>query len=242
VSVAVLMLLPTLWDNLEEWILRKTMLALKQQTFPIRMMHIYMLVTDRTLEATFQGVTKLMHDYVDTFTFLRSEGREGEKTRFPEMAEARNLLLEHGKKHPWCLFLDSDILMPKDAVRKLISNGKDVCGAMAKIPSALNTVENNFGAFTPNFQDGVRFATKRPDELMQVGFVNTTCMLINHRIANDPRVTFCCLMYDGDKQGSEDHSYCYLANLYGYKVYVDPSINCKHYRRTGRETVDLLKA
>jgi GT2 family glycosyltransferase len=234
--------MPIVWDKVEEWIFNKTIKALSQQTYPKKHIHVYLLATDRTVEDTLKGVTELMRQYVDTFTFIRNEGREGEQTRFPEIADARNQLLSFAKQHDYILFLDSDVVMPKGCIRKLLANQKDVCGATVKIPNNLGDAEFNFGYFTPLFSHGVVFATEKPVELRQVGFVNTACMLLSHKIINDSRVMFCCLTYNGDRQGSEDHSYCYLANLYGYKIYVDPAVNCKHYRRVNEATVDLMKA
>lgn len=235
------MLLPTHWDNVEEWILRRTFKALKNQTYPKAKIHYFLLVTDRTVKETFFGISRVLQDYISNFTYIRYEGREGEATRFPEMAEARNILLNYGKKFDFCFFLDSDVVLPKFALRKLVSNHKDICGGIVSIPSSDGDPVYNFGVFSRGFQNGIYFAENIPTEMRQVGFINTACMLISSKVINDKNVRFCSIKYGEDKDGSEDHSYCYLARLYGYEVWVDPSIHCKHYRRKDLTVVELMK-
>ena len=234
--------LPTYWDNTTVFILGKVFNAVRtQEKFDINLKYGF-LAKSKIYDAAVNIVNKLLGS---SFSCIRWEGINA-TNRFYEMAVARNLLLEIGKESEYCLFLDSDVVLPKKAIRKLIGDDKDIVGGVVKIPviykDGKSGIELGFGRFMGDFE-GVGFSRVMPSILQRVGFINTACMLLSNKVVNDARLRFAVINGKKGFVNAEDHSYCFTANVLGYKVYIDPNVRCEHYRREVNpdRTVGVLK-
>jgi GT2 family glycosyltransferase len=236
-TITILMPLPVShWDKLNEWILSNSLKALKKQKYLNISVSYVFLVLNKVYDEAYSFLTKFLKK---DFILIKWEGR-GEANRFSELADARNILLEYAKDSDYAIFVDSDVILHRDTLWKLVREDKDICGGVVCIPSNNNTVEYGFGQFTVGLEHGIKFSKELPKFPTMVGFVNTACMMLSKKIINDDRVRF------GTIEGknvdvAEDHTYCYIALSYGYRSWVIPSIKCKHYRRISDKNIAFME-
>lgn len=166
--------------------------------------------------------------------------QEWARSRFLEIALYRNMLLDEARRvrPDMAVFLDMDVVPPKDFVKCFAEDGRDVCAGVVK------TFNNNwdevlsFGTFDEPFFTDLHWARQVPKEsLTKVDFANTACMALGRRVLADEQARFESLWvdYKGEKLLlSEDHAFCRLLTELGYAVYLDSRIRCGHLRETPR--------
>jgi hypothetical protein len=246
-SVAVMTLLPPIFDEKTKNTLLSSWQSIYKQTYPTETLYFYFSVR---AELFFRYRVFLMENFKLSYTLLSGptyytgsnlHGEVGE-ARFKELVDHRNLLLQNGKKHTYGFFIDSDVLIPPQTIKQFIENNLDIIGGVVLVP-IINSLSNGtlrnstapgFGAFI--YKNGLlqssRFSTVMPQNISKVDFVNTACMFLSHKVMNDAKVKFCLVpSAKGFCFLSEDHSYCYVAAKNGYGIMIDPSICCLHRRR-----------
>jgi hypothetical protein len=140
----------------------------------------------------------------------------------------------------WILFMDSDVIPPRDVFQRLHSHGQDIV-------SGLYYMDN---------PDGVHPAMWRLDEndspaicgydregLVSVDGVGFGCLLVNREVFETlERPWFRWtqgyedhpwdLQHKGEKPGiSEDFYFCHKALAAGYDIYVDTTVKCMHEKQ-----------
>jgi hypothetical protein len=164
--------------------------------------------------------------------FTKGNEPAGWLRNYLEVAAVRELMLQHPlvKASNHALFLDSDVMPPRDTIQTLVGDQKDIVGGIVRIPDFYGNTVLAFGSFTPLF----RFAKAIPkEEVAQVDSVNTACMLLSHDVINDGRLSFSPIAQsDGIERQmmSEDQAFCFTAGKVGYSVWVDTRIRCSHLR------------
>jgi len=147
------------------------------------------------------------------------------------VAEARNELLKVGKRFDFSLFLDSDIAPPSNIIELLTRHGKDVVSPLVRVPTT-NGTSWGFGYFRDGTKEGWMFSEEITAPLQKVDAVCTSCMLLSHRIMNDPRLSFQPLKLEGKEIWvGEDHGYCLAAGRLGYEIFVDTTVKVQHFKR-----------
>ena len=165
------------------------------------------------------------------------------QNRFFELGKIRDLLLEYGRKYDYGWFLDSDVIPPPKSINWFLEDDADIVGGVVLIPDNKANIRLGFGYFRPYYD----FSNELPaEELFQTGAVNTACMFISKNVMNDERMSFKIYHVpdvptdDGKPFAlSEDHGYCFNANLCGYTLWVDRRVMCKHLRNFGGRIINL---
>jgi hypothetical protein len=254
-SVAVMTLLPPIFDEKTKNTLLSSWQSIYKQTYPTETLYFYFSVRAE-LFAVYRVFLmenfKLSYTLLSGPTYFTGSNLHGEfgEARFKELVAHRNILLQNGKKHDYGFFVDSDVLIPPWTIKRFIENNLqqsmpfpsscspiDIIGGVVLVP-IINIMSNGehrkstapgFGNFIykNGFLHGSRFSTVIPANISKVDFVNTACMFLSHKVMNDAKVKFCLV----PSVGGEDHSYCYIAAKNGYDIRIDPSIRCLHRRR-----------
>jgi hypothetical protein len=136
------------------------------------------------------------------------------------VAEARNRCVELAREHAadFLLFLDSDMVFPRDTLRRLLTHDRDIVGAT--YPKRV----------APHAALGAALVDGRVEEdgvLVEMRHLPTGCLLIRmavfdrlagpgFRFATDPRT--------GATLG-EDYDFCDRARAAGFAVWCDPKLS-----------------
>ena len=155
---------------------------------------------------------------------------------------SRNSLLEHHfhKDPNWThvFFVDSDVVPPDDALRKLLLLDADIATGMYP----LFMKGGIFWSVADEKTDWIRMQEER-QEPFETGSCGSGCLLVRREVLVDIKWPWFKTEYqeiylnegNGIKTG-EDVFFCKKAIEKGYKVIADPSVICKHFNG-----VDMLK-
>jgi len=144
-------------------------------------------------------------------------------------AQARELLVEHALEHDagWIFWVDSDVLIPCDALVKLFSRNAGICGGLivtkSDNPQPL-ILYKGMSAQPPEF---------KKDDLVKCDAMGFGCTLMNmdiFRKLEKPWFTEGYEALEANKSYTctEDAHLMYRAGEAGFDCYVDTSIICKH--------------
>lgn len=140
---------------------------------------------------------------------------------------ARNLVVEHALEigYDYILWIDSDIIVPKDILTKLLAHKEDIVSGVYsyKVIGATEAVAKKYGPdgiYLDLQLDDVR-AMKGLQEIDAVGF---GCILTSTEVFKKMKPPY--FIYDDDM--GEDVYFCKNAQALGYKVWLDPAIKCGH--------------
>lgn len=121
-------------------------------------------------------------------------------------------------------FLGCDTIPPEDVIQRLLSHGKDIIGGVywgrnmapnSKVDGAVAWIHDK----TPVEQ---RVIFKESENLINVDGMGMDCVLFSKRVLND-------ISWMSWPQNDDDYPFYDKAKELGYKIYVDPLIQCKHY-------------
>jgi FkbM family methyltransferase len=144
-----------------------------------------------------------------------------------QVEQIRNLIASWvvDRGHDYLFFVDSDIVLPPDALRKLLDANVDiVSGLYVQRTPELITIEllNLDGSrVLPNQVKG---------GLQEIGACGMGCCLIRREVLVDvgyPQFVYKSALDHKDTQ-PEDFYFCQQARKQGYSVWADTSINCSH--------------
>ncbi len=135
----------------------------------------------------------------------------------------------------WLFFLDDDMIVPKDTIRRLMAHNKPIVSGLY--------YRRNLPLYPVMLRDtptGPQWVTEYPqDKLIEVDMVGSGCMLIRKDVIatfpkineNTPWFEWRCDREDltGADRVSEDFAFCRHAKKYGgHQIFVDPTIKCLH--------------
>lgn len=256
-SIAIMTPLPVKFDNFSKYILEQSWSSLYSQFSHVDILpHVY-----------FSSIPKLFESYTEylaqgfklPYSLVKVEetgnqGVQNESGRLLELAFHRNALLDEAKKHRWGLFLDSDVILPSNAILNLILDEEDIAAGIIPQIRGSTPVKIQNGKIA-NFEDFMVFlAIGFFDETFKyvawgdlqkveaADVVATACMLLSHKIMNDARVKFCLFPSGNGGFLGEDVGYCFSAHRNRYKVSVDPAVLCRHMRRLNDRLAAYLQA
>jgi hypothetical protein len=148
-----------------------------------------------------------------------------------QIDEIRNLVAEWAKRYDYLLSVDSDIVLPKDSLKKMIEADKDIVTGLyiQRIP---NTHTLEVYMVTPN--GGM---TNIPIELLSIhkGLVEVAgcgfgCVLIKSEVFRKmeyPHFYYQSAVINQNRI-TEDVYFCKKARDLGFTVWVDTTIKCDH--------------
>ena len=128
------------------------------------------------------------------------------------------------KKYDYIFWVDSDIILPKDALVKLLSHDKDiVSGVYAyKILGGKNIVAKRFIPDKGDFYEDI--PAKEIKGLMKVDGFGFGCVLTKTEVFS--KIGYPWFIYTSDM--GEDIFFCRKAQNAGYELFLDSSILCGH--------------
>lgn len=160
---------------------------------------------------------------------------EGYETEFQffygyQIDQIRNLIAEWAKHYDYLLSVDSDIVLPKDSLKKMLAANKDIVSGLyiQRIPGK-QTVE----IYEDTPSGGVSNIPYRRLEnqgLLQVAGCGFGAVLVNSEVFR--KLEYPHFVYKSaishSSTFSEDVYFCKKAREHGFTVWADTSIKCEH--------------
>lgn len=147
-----------------------------------------------------------------------------------QIDQIRNLIAEWAKRYDYLFSVDSDIVLPKDTLVKMLAADKDIISGLyiQRIPGT-QTVE--IYQDTPNGgTTNIPYSLIEGRSIVEVAACGFGCCLINSAVFRKipyPHFEYkSALTMAGTV--SEDVYFCKKARDYGFTVWADPSIKCDH--------------
>ncbi|NLB80942.1 MAG: hypothetical protein GX800_04885 [Clostridiaceae bacterium] len=166
--------------------------------------------------------------YIETHTFLSVYNLERPKdVETPFVAiegysvdTSRNMIVKEAieQKADYILWVDSDMILPEDALIRLLSHNKDiVTGAYAfKDIKSQDLIAFKIGGGQMEFSS--------INGLTEVGAIGFGCCLTKTEIFD--KIEFPYFVFGEDF--GEDIYFCKKARAAGFKIYIDPDVKCGH--------------
>lgn len=133
------------------------------------------------------------------------------------------------KNFEWIFFLDDDVVLPADSIHRLLASNQPIMSGMY-----FRRHEPVAPCAMINVPGGRTWVTQwEPDKLFSVDFVGAGCLLIHNSVF--AKVKYPWFDWTSDRKDlpekermSEDFSFCEKARTEGYKIVIDPRIQCVH--------------
>jgi len=160
-----------------------------------------------------------------------------------QVDQIRNLIAEWAKNYDYLFSVDSDIVLPKDSLRKMLNADKPLVSGLyiQRIPNT-HTLEvykdSGFGG-TIN----IPYEEIQGRGLVQIAGCGFGCALIKGEVFRNmeyPHFVYKSAL-DHKHTVSEDIYFCAKARSIGYELYADTSIICDHIGNTKFKVGDLPK-
>ena len=223
-----------------QWILHEYLDAIYNLDYPKKEIVLCFLIND-SIDGSFNIISTFFNRNRDKYADIvfsnleygadscdRELGRTLEK--FEHFALIRNKwvdLFKDVKKVSHVFSVDSDVIVSKDALKKLLSNNKDICSLLVNN----STKERGYGKDITNLfkyneqysqYENVRIYSK--SDIFEVD-VTGAAYLIKRKVLDD-------VEYKAHVLG-EDFGFCLCAKELGYKVWCDTTLKAKHYMKKG---------
>ena len=144
--------------------------------------------------------------------------------------QIRNLIAEWGKNYDYLFCVDSDIVLPRDALCKMVFEQVDIVSGIyvQRLPGFIPEVYKT---------DYTRYDISdllQSDRLIEIGASGFGCILINSDVLN--KMEYPHFVYkpalDHNNTFSEDLYFCKKARELGYKIWCNTTIQCDHIGQT----------
>lgn len=149
------------------------------------------------------------------------------------VATARNAMaqaaIDEGVDYLW--MVDSDMVVPRDALARLLSHDVEVCTGWAVRGSSDNGTTSVIKPSSQGFHDSYNRAFLRSidDGLILVKGNGMACALLRVDVFRRfARPWFKFVEHANGEGLSEDYWFCQQCAAYGVKVWVDPLVGCGH--------------
>lgn len=147
-----------------------------------------------------------------------------------QIDQIRNLIAEWGKRYDYLFCVDSDIVLPKDALAKLIAADKDVVSGLyiQRKPGQhiLEIYEDNGRGGTQN----AKWEALKGRGLVEIAGCGFGCVLVKGNVLRTmpyPHFVYKSAL-DHAYTFSEDVYFCLEARKHGFKIWADTSLLCEH--------------
>lgn len=201
------------------------------------------LVPPREIVTVAWAVSLKMLDTPTFWDFLRLKGMPYDVARTQAAFTCLNSKqTDTGLPFQWLFFLDSDVLVPRFALTRLMSHRLPIVSGLyyQRFPTFDGVSANYLPCmFNEAVADGK--TVKRPitdfvsGSLVEAAYVPGGCLLINRSVferflqAGVKRIFEWTMTADSEGLGrSEDFEFCARARALGYKCFVDTGIVCTH--------------
>ncbi|NCB27352.1 MAG: glycosyltransferase [Bacteroidia bacterium] len=147
------------------------------------------------------------------------------------IAQIRNLMADYAINHgfDYMLWVDSDIILPRDTLEKMLASGKDIISGLyvQRLPD--KTIPEVY-IWRGNRLVNADVAELTGEDLISVWGVGFGCVLTKTNVLRDigyPQFEYKNSL-DHANTVSEDVDFCLKARRKGYDIFLDPTIQCKH--------------
>lgn len=152
------------------------------------------------------------------------------KDRIIDIIANRNIIIQRAteKKYDYLFFADTDVLLPQDAIEKLLSLqqpiasgvylGGQTFGKETKIAPVLYELTQN-----ENYLKSVPINDVMEDLIYEIGASGMGCCLIRTEVLEKVK-----LRYSEKIMSGEDVLFCHDARKLGYRTFVNTSVRCTH--------------
>ena len=142
---------------------------------------------------------------------------------------SRNLIVEHALEigYDYILWVDSDMILPKNTLLRLLSNNKDIVSGVYsyKVINGENAVVKRYSKTDEDTYEDVSLKEIRETkELMLVDGIGFGCVLTKVNIFNKIEQPW----FRYDKDLGEDIFFCRKAQETGIEIFVDPTVKAGH--------------
>jgi cellulose synthase/poly-beta-1,6-N-acetylglucosamine synthase-like glycosyltransferase len=217
------------------WIIQDYLNHIYQLDYPKDDIHIAFFLNGTPKDCTGEYVFEFKSKFGDQYArcdiwAMDDDNDDGNRSKrnYNHFAKIRNIWLSMRRKTDDYIFsVDSDILVPKDSLKTLLSNDLDIvaapiinfsCPVGQQYNFLFKTNGSNAKPNEPTYSSG----TEMPDNIIEVDATGA-CMLLNRDVLTAGA-------YYGYHYQGEDIFFCDKAQNLGYKIYVDPNTKPKHYR------------
>jgi len=185
---------------------------------------LFVFAENNSDDNTLNAVNGFRRSYKIIRVWFRDDAAVVGESRYEPIAHIRQLLLAFARRYDpdYAIFLDSDVYpRSKDLIDRLTLWQKDIVG----------------GAYLRLFPEGIFIASKwtAPNgqaammRKIDVPFTEVTvtsagCLCLSRRVVQDKHVNFYPLHADA----SEDFGYCLRARDFGYRAYLDSTLELHH--------------
>lgn len=144
--------------------------------------------------------------------------------------QVRNLIAAWAKDYSYLFSVDSDIVLPKDTLKKMLAHNVDVVSGVyiQRIPG---TATPEIYRKRPNGAiENVRISELSPIGLQEIDGCGFGCVLVKSYVLDKigyPQFTYKSAL-DHKDTVSEDVDFCMKAKRAGFKIFADSSITCEH--------------
>lgn len=151
-----------------------------------------------------------------------------------QIDDLRNQIAEDGKQYDYVFSVDSDIVIPKNALEKMLLADKDIISGLyiQRIPNThtlevyMDTQSGGVTNIPYEYIDGRK--------LVEIAACGMGCCLIKSEVFRKMATPhfFYKSAIDHANTVSEDVYFCLKARSIGFKVWADESIRCEHIGQT----------
>jgi GT2 family glycosyltransferase len=139
--------------------------------------------------------------------------------------QIRNLIAHWAIRYDYLFAIDSDIVVPKDALIKMLMHDKDIVSGMyiQRIPGTHSLEIYGSGG-------RILYDTIRDRGLVEIDSCGFGCVLVKSKVFADieyPQFVYYSAI-DHKDTISEDTDFCSKAKRKGFRIWVDTSIKCPH--------------
>lgn len=149
-----------------------------------------------------------------------------------DCAKARNIIAKKALEFDYVLMVDSDIVVPSNALISMLSRNVDICLGVYPRKNTINGQTEVFKLDQYNFIDVYTY-DELTNDCVEVRGGGLGCALIKSDVFNHISYPyFKYITYDNGASLSEDNYFCHNASLSEYKIYVDMSVKSGHVTKS----------
>jgi len=139
--------------------------------------------------------------------------------------QVRNLIASWAQRYDYLLSVDSDIVLPRDSLKKMLSHDKDIVSGMyiQRIPGT-----HSLELYGPSGR--LTYDQLKDKGLMEIVSCGFGCALVKGEVFREvgyPQFVYHSAL-DHKDTISEDTDFCHKARAKGFKIWTDTSIKCAH--------------
>lgn len=197
--------------------------AFENQTYPLKDIHMCFLVND-SIDGTLNKLIKYKEDHnFGKFTIIDLTGfgytdKPGNRAinEYKQIARIRNIWLDRLNTETHIFSVDSDIIIPKNTLERLIAHKLDICSLLIN-----NSLQDGEAYNFINYNKRGLLVQRIRKPGVNPVFLTGAAYLINARVIRAG------VRYGGHRRG-EDFYFCDMAHNLGFEVYCDMDLEGQH--------------